>query len=211
MSSAPPNQPTPAKQASLEKQAPEKPTKPQSKAKQVSFNSPLVLVPIISIALLGLNLIAGLLITNSGRESQVVISHLEALRRNRQNLEKLETDLFSYSGKITQILGILPKERNIPEFIQFIDSAAAENNSTVVLNFTSNQPTTTKDKLSVIPISLQLVTSSNDLKGFLNTIQSGKYQLRLDHIDAEFASNQQEELLVRLTGKLYVDSQFATQ
>ena len=211
MSSTPPNQPAPTNQPPAEKQAAAKPAKPKSKATQVSFNSPFVLVPIVSIALLGLNFIAGLLLTNSGRESQVVISHLEALRRNRQNLEQLESDLLSYSGKITQIIGILPKEKDIPDFIQFIDSAAAENSSTVVLNFTSNQPTTTKDKLSVIPISLQLATSSNDLKGFLNTIQGGKYQLRLEHIDAEFTSNQEAGLLVRLTGKLYVDSQFATQ
>lgn len=181
----------------------------KSKLQHISLTSPFILIPIVSVVLLGLNLIASILLVSSSSESQIVISHLEALRRNRQNVQKLETDLRNYGGKITQILDILPKEKDIPDFITFVTAAAESNNSSVVLNFTANQPTITKSKLAVIPLSLQLATTPQDLNNFIQSLQSDKFQLRLEHIEVDFTSRQSQQILVRLSGKLYVNSQFA--
>ena len=169
--------------------------------------SPGLLIPIAVIALLGLNFVAWLLLTNASRESQVAMSHLEAVRRNQQNVAKLEVDLQTYSGKISQITGVLPKEKDIPNFIQFMTDAASQAGSTLSLNFTSNQPIPSKEKLSVIPLSLQMTSTNDQLSQFLTVVHAGKYQIRFEHLETE--TLQAQELNIRLSGKLYVDAQFA--
>lgn len=166
-----------------------------------------IITPIILVLLLGANLVVGLLLVNTSKQAQVVSSHLEALKRNQQNVQKLESDISLYSGKISQIQEILPKEVNIPAFIQFISDSASSLDIKATLDFTVDQPTKTKTGLWFIPFSLQLQSPLNKLTQYLTTIQGSSYQLRLDHLDTQI--NQDSSTVFKVAGQLYVSPQFA--
>jgi len=185
---------------------PQTPTpKPSPKLK---FSSKAIVGPVAALILISSNLVAGLLLINASGQNQIVLSHLEALRRNQQNVQKLENDLAAYSGKISQLQGILPKEKDVPQFIEFLNKVADSTNTTLALNFTSNQPDQTSSKLWAIPFRLQLTTTTKDLDSFLELSTSDKYQLRFIHLEVE-RSSAGDAINARIQGQLYVDSQFS--
>ncbi len=176
----------------------------------VASNKPIsstLLYSIITLVLLGLNIIAGLLLINGSKENQVRLSHLEALRRNRQNLEQLTTDISTYRPQINKLLGTLPKEADIPEFIQTMNDQAQNLGISLSLNFTSDQPSQTADKLSVIPLKFEMVTTFEKLTQFLDLLGKSKYQIHFSHLDS-VAETSSQNLHLILTGQLYVADPF---
>jgi len=192
------NQTTPTQPEKLTK----KPAKPTL--------SPAIITPIVAVALIGLNLIAGVMLVNSSRQNQVILSHLEALNRNDQNLQQLETDLRSFSGKIAQLQGTLPREREIPEFIQFMSDSAAKYGANLNLNFTSDRPSQTKSKLFAIPLSLQTTITSKNLLLFITDVHNSKYQVRFDHLETNAADGTNSPMQIKLDATLYVASSFSS-
>lgn len=180
--------------------APVKPT--------VHFGS--LLIPITAIALVGINAVTGLLLTNTATQGQVVRSHLEALTRNRQSSESLEQNLQAYSGKITELNQVLPKETDIPDFIQFVSTTAENQRVTATLNFTSNVPSENKDKLWFIPVSVTITGQGDSMVEFLESIKQSKYQLRFEHLEHEASTNLEGgEVTARVSGVLFVSADFA--
>ncbi len=166
-----------------------------------------IITPIILTLFIGANLISGMLLVNTSKQAQITLSHLEALKRNQENVKRLESDITSYSGKIAQIQQILPKEANIPAFIQFISDSASNLGLKATLDFTADQPTKTKSGLFFIPFSLQLQASKDNLVKYLSVIQGSNYQLRLDHLDTQI--NEDSSLSFMVSGQLFVSPEFA--
>lgn len=170
-----------------------------------------LLIPISAIALLACNVLAGLLLMTASQESQVSRSNLEALRRNHQNQEKLQTDLATFRTQIDQLYHVFPSEGQIPEFIQFVNDTGAVNSSNVTLNFATNQPTPAGDNLFVIPFVIIFQGDITKLPAFIAGLHRGAYQVRLKHLETQTKTNQSASPTggsadVRLEGEVYVAS-----
>ncbi|MBI2009584.1 MAG: type 4a pilus biogenesis protein PilO [Candidatus Chisholmbacteria bacterium] len=169
-----------------------------------------LVTPIAAVALIGINLVTGLLLTNTASQGQVETSHLEALKRNRQNSQSLEQNLQTYSGKITQLNEALPKEADIPDFIESVTTTAETEEVTATLNFTSNVPSANKDKLWFIPLSLAITGANDNLMNFLQKIKRGSFQIRFEHLEVEAPAGLESSLVTaRISGVLFVAADFA--
>lgn len=183
---------------------------PQAPSGKTKINISSLIIPVVAISVIGLNLVFGLLLKSTSSQGQVVVSHLEALRRNRQNIESLEQDLQTYAGKIAQLEEVLPRERDIPDFIQFITEFALAQGVVASLNFTSNLPSQSKDKLLYIPISIVSTGTNDNTLSFLERIQGEKYQIRFEHLELEAPTGQANfSVATRISGVLYVSTEFA--
>lgn len=161
-----------------------------------------LLLPIATIILLAINAIFGLLLINLSQESQISRSHLEALKLNRQNQEKLQADLLSYQTQIDQLYKVLPTENQLPEFIQFVTDTGNKQGINLVLNFTTNQPTKTKENLYLIPFVVSTQTDPKKLPDLIAALHSGLYQIRLKNI--EVLPSVSPASTIKLSGDVYV-------
>lgn len=157
-----------------------------------------IFIPIITIILLAANIGIGVFLLTASNASQISVSHLEALRRNSQNQQLLESDLLAYGPQISQLQQILPGQDQIPEFIQFVTDTATKNSLNLTLNFATNQPTKTKDNLYVIPFVLSGNADPQKLPNFLIDLNQDQYQIRFRQADIS-------ESTIKLQGDVFVN------
>lgn len=169
--------------------------------------SPAITMTLASLGLLAANLVAALLLINSSQKTQVLSSHLEALRTNQRNVTTLEDNVLTYSSQIDTLMGALPHEAQIPEFIEFVNTIAKKHTIEIIFNFASDQPAKTKDKLTFIPLNLEFTTSPAKVNLFLDDLQGGAYQIRFNHFETGVTPT--GEVKAKLSANLFVADPFS--
>ncbi len=183
------------------------PTTPAStqphKTTPASLN-PQLLILLGALILLGINIGIGTLLISASQESQTSLSHLEALERNRLSAEQLQADLNAHQGNIERMSLVLPQESDIPDFIQFVSEAGKVIGADISPNFSTNQPTKTKEGLYVIPFIIVYRGDPVKTSKLASALHEGIYQVRLKHL--EVRSNGLQPADIRLEGEVFVAS-----
>ena len=159
-------------------------------------------IPIAAILLLALNLGVGILLINASRESQVTISHLEALKRNRLSQEQLEADLLSQETAISTLQHVLPQQTEIPLFIQFVTDTGKSEGIDISPTFSTDQPSKTKDSLYIIPFVVTYRGDPTKVPQIMAALHQGVYQVRFKHTQVQ--QNGSQPANIRLEADVYV-------
>lgn len=141
---------------------------PKIKKKQITFLFIIAIIAIISgyiylIFLPGEREIARL--TSDQKNKEIQLSKAVLLARNQERLVK---EIAELEDRVEQVKKELPKEKEIPQLLQRIDSTGRETN--IDFLFFKPRPVVSKEFYGEVPIDLSVKGTFHDLGRFLNTI-----------------------------------------